>query len=366
MVSIPVGAATVKIGDIDVYLNGLGNVVPRYTVTVRTRVEGELMRVRFREGQYVKAGELLAELDARPFAAQLEQAEGQMMRDQALLKQANIDLERYKTLYAQDSIAKQQLDLQVSLVKQYEGAVKNDRGLINNAKTQLIYTKISSPIDGRVGLRQVDPGNIVRASDPNGIVVVTQLQPITCIFTIPEDQIPEVMKYQKQKLTTEAWDRDNKVLLATGVLIAIDNQVDQTTGTVKFRSEFPNKNNELFPSQFVNVRLRLDTKKGVVLMPTSGIQRGSKGTFAYVITSDKTVKMQPIKLGIIEGGKAIVESGLNAGDQVVIDGSDSLRDGAKVEISYLDEAKTAFAAAASEGKLQDEIKPRKHNKKSSE
>ncbi len=331
---VPVSVATAKKGDIEIYLNGLGNITPPSTATVHTRVDGQLMRILFREGQYVREGDLLAELDARPFEAQLEQAEGQLMRDTALLEDARINLQRYKILFKEDSIAKQQLDTQMSLVKQYEGAVTNDKGLVDNAKLQIIYTKITAPFGGRVGLRQVDLGNIVHASDASGVVVITQLQPITAIFTLPEDDIPQVNGRMQSngKIVAEAWDRDNKNRITTGTVIAIDNQVDPTTGTVKLRAEFENKDNALFPSQFVNIRCHVDTKKDVILVPVSAIQHGSPGSFVYLVKSDNTVTVRPVKIDVSEGEKVAIAGGLNEGDVVVTDGSDNLREGAKITI----------------------------------
>lgn len=344
--ALPVVAAPVRQGSIDVYLSALGTVTPRNMVTVRSRVDGQLMQVNFREGQLVKAGDLLAQIDPRPFEVQLTQAQGQLAKDQALLKNAQLDLERYRTLLAQDSISKQQVDTQESLVRQDEGTVKADQGQVDNAKLQLTYSRVTAPISGVVGLRQVDPGNIIHATDANGLVVITQLQPITVIFPIPEDNLPQVASRLKSgtPVEVEAWDRAQKTKLATGKLLTLDNQIDTTTGTIKVRAEFANDDSALFPNQFVNVRLAAETRTNATLVPSAAVLRGSPGTFVYKVKDDKTVTVTPVKLGPVQGETTAIENGVSPGDLVVVDGTDKLREGAKVELITPD-ARNAPAAA---------------------
>ena len=344
--ALPVVAAPVTKGSIDIYLSALGTVTPRNMVTVHSRVDGQLMQVAFREGQLVKAGDLLCQIDPRPFEVLLTQAQGQLAKDEALLKNAQLDLERYRTLLAQDSIAKQQVDTQASLVRQYEGTVKADQGQIDSAKLQLTYSRVTAPISGVVGLRQVDPGNVIHANDANGLVVITQIQPITVLFPIPEDNLPQVLKRLKSGATipVEAWDRAQKVKLASGKLLTADNQIDTTTGTVKLRAEFPNEDGTLFPNQFVNVRMLVETRTDATLVPSAAIQRGAPGTFVYAVTEDHSVTVKPLKLGPVQGEITAVESGIQAGTTVVVDGADKLREGSKVEL-ITREARNAPAAA---------------------
>jgi membrane fusion protein, multidrug efflux system len=331
---VPVTAVTARKGDFGVYVNGLGTVTPVYTVTVRTRVDGQLMDIYYKEGQIVNKGDLIAQIDPRPFEVQLAQAEGQLAKDQAFLANARIDLERYRTLWKQDSVSKQVLDTQESVVRQYEGIVKTDQATIDSAKLQLVYCRVTSPISGRIGLRLVDPGNIVHVADTNGLIVITQLQPITVIFPIPEDSLPQVLRRFKPgtDLPVEALDREQKQKLATGTLLTIDNQIDTTTGTVKLRATFPNKQNELFPNQFVNARLLVDVRRGVMIVPSSAIQRGPQGSFVYVVKEDKTATVRPVTVGEIQGGEATVMKGISPDEMVVTDGAERLREGAKVEL----------------------------------
>jgi multidrug efflux system membrane fusion protein len=321
-------------GDLPVYLSGLGTVTGLRTVTVKPRVDGELIHVHFKEGAWVKEGVLLAEIDPRPFQVQLMQAEGQLLRDQALLDNAQIDWQRYKTLLAQDSIAAQQVATQAALVKQYQGVVATDKGVVANAKLQLDYANITAPISGRLGLRGVDQGNIVKASDPNGIVVITQTQPIAVVFTLPEDQITIVMKQRQtgKALAVEAFDRSGKIPLAQGELLAVDNQIDLNSGTVKLKAQFANDNMALFANQFVNIKMRVDTLRDAVIIPDAAIQTGNTGTFVYVVKADQTVTMRPVKLGAVYEGTVAVLEGLQADEWVVIEGADKLREAAKVKL----------------------------------
>ncbi len=323
---------TVGKGDIGINLNALGTVTSLATVTVRTQISGYLIKVVFKEGDEVKKGDLLAEIDSRPYEAALAQQRGQLARDEAQLKGAQVDLARYQGLAAQNAVPHQQLDTQTALVGQVQGTVEADRAMVKAAEVNLAYTKIVSPLDGRVGLRLVDQGNYVTPGDANGLVVITQLQPISVLFTVPEDNLQAISKRLQAGATlpVAALDRSGASKLADGTLTTFDSQIDPTTGTIKLRAQFANDTRTLYPNQFVNIRLLLDTHKDVVTMSTAGIQRGVPGTFVYLLKEDSTVTVRPVKLGVTEGNRVEVLSGLQPGDRIVIDGADKLREDAKV------------------------------------
>jgi membrane fusion protein, multidrug efflux system len=344
----PVVAAPAVVGDIDITLNALGTVTSLATVTIRSQISGYLVRVAYQEGQIVKKGDLLAEIDSRTYELALANAQGTLERDKALLATAQLDLKRYQDLAKTNAIPRQQLDTQVSLVAQYQGNIISDQAQIDTAKLNIAYCHIVAPVSGRVGLRLIDQGNYVTAGDATGLVVITQLQPISVIFTTAEDNLPQIQKRVRAgaKLPVTAYDRTGTTKLSVGELSTLDNQIDTTTGTVKLRAQFANEDDSLFPNQFVNVRLLVDVQHDATIISTSAIQRGAPGTFVYLVNSDSTVTVKPIDLGTSSGERVAVRSGLSPGDRVVIDGADKLRNGAKVVVRDSTPAPTSGPAPA--------------------
>ncbi|MFJ3483344.1 MdtA/MuxA family multidrug efflux RND transporter periplasmic adaptor subunit [Pseudomonas sp. NPDC090202] len=331
---VPVRVAAATTGDFPIYYKALGTVTALNTINVRSRVAGELVKINFQEGQQIKAGDLLAVIDPRSYQIALQQAEGTLMQNQALLKNAQIDVQRYRDLYKEDSIAKQTLDTAESLVGQYQGTIKTNQAAVGDAKLNLDFTQIRAPISGRIGLRQLDIGNLVAANDTTALAVITQTKPITVNFTLPEKDLAEVIaRYRSgDKLPVEAWDRGDVKMQAKGVLASIDNQIDITTGTLKFKARFDNDSETLFPNQFVNARLLANTLKNVVLIPSAAVQFGVNGTFVYVMDGDKKVRIRQLKAGPSDENSTVITDGLSAGDRVVLEGTDRLKDGSDVEV----------------------------------
>jgi multidrug efflux system membrane fusion protein len=329
--TVSVGVTTVQQRDVPFYLTGLGSVTAYNTVTLHTRVDGQIMQVFFKEGQFVRAGDVLIEIDPRPYQVALDQAQGQLAKDIASQNDAKVDLNRYQTLWQEGVVPRQQLDTQQSTVGQFDGAIQSDKAQIDSARLNLTYSRITSPINGRVGLRLVDAGNIVHATDTNGMLVITQIEPIAVVFTLPEDNLPQVVaQMQNGQLAVQAFSRDDNTKLADGKLLTIDNQIDQTTGTVKLKSEFDNHDNSLWPNQFVNIRLFLNVRKNAIVIPSAVIQSGAQGSFAYVIGSDNKAEVRPIQADFSEGNISVIHQGLKAGEQVVVDGADKLQSGSAV------------------------------------
>jgi membrane fusion protein, multidrug efflux system len=330
--SVSVAVATVQKQDVPVYLSGLGSVTAFNTANIKSRVDGQIMKVNFVEGQFVHEGDLLIEIDPRPYQVQLEQMQATLFKDQASLRDAKLNYDRYVALIPSGSIAQQQVDTQKSTVDQLEGQVRTDQAQIDNAKLQIVYCHITAPFTGRVGLRQVDPGNIIHATDTNPMLILTQLQPIAVIFTLPEDVLTNVAQHMRRgTLETDAYSRDDQTKLASGKLLTIDNQIDPTTGTAKLKAVFDNKDDELWPNQFVNINLLLETRKNSTVVPTAAIMRGPEGTFVYAMNSDKTVEDKLVKVALTEGDTTVISAGLNPGDVVVTDGQDKLQRGSRVE-----------------------------------
>lgn len=341
---IPVAVAAAERRDVPVYVEGLGSVQAYNTVSLKSRVDGQIVQIAFKEGQFVKQGDLLIVIDPRPYQVMLEQAQAALARDQAQLKNAQLDYDRYQGLVKDGVIAQQQFDTQKALVNQLEGTVQNDQATIDNAKLQLVYTRITAPVNGRIGLRLVDIGNMVHATDTTALLVITQLQPIAVVFTLPEDSLPTVAQHMKSgALEVDAYSRDDSTKLATGKLLTIDNQIDQTTGTGKLKAIFENQDNALWPDQFVNAHLLLETLKGAIVVPAAAIQKGPQGSsFTYVVKPDKTVEVRTVKVALTQANLSVLDSGVAQGEQVVTDGQDKLQGGSRVE--------PHSAAAATAGK----------------